>query len=582
MSIRYSAQRDRCPQDELANAGFPQNATPLGMTQLPLPLGIKIEDNSAVRAPYHEYSVSWGHIPTRPPAMMICRLLAVLLLVAGSPAAAAEYHLLKKAIDSITAEELRHHVYTLADDSFEGREAGKRGGRAASVYLEKALRELGCQGGAHGQFYQPFGAGLRNVLGLVPGTHPELQDEVVILGAHYDHIGYGDKDSSNGPVGYIHNGADDNASGNAALLEIAEALYEMPDRPDRSILFAFWDGEEKGLLGSTHWAQHPTLPMEQVAISINLDMIGRLGGDGVEVSGTRSAQSLRQWVSRRNAVTDLKLYFPWKTDDSSDHWPFYELGVPVIMFHTGLHDDYHRPSDDAHLVNIDGMQQVTGLIFRCVHDLASETARHAFRQQSRQEQVTHRQALERTLNRPPPRLGTSWSATDQTEPGVRLTQVDFGTPAQRAGLRVGDRVLKINGQATVGGDGFRRQIQIASPDVTMTIQRAGSTDPLDVPVRLAGPPLRLGISWRTDAGEPDSVTLVRVVEGSPAGRAGLKPRDRIYEVNGQRFSDSDEFAAMASAATLPATLLVERWGRLREVSLVDELAKADAATQRRE
>ena len=527
----------------------------------------------------HRYSAIRGCYAAAPPnqilpAMMIRQLVFVWLLAAGSQVQSVERHALRKALDSITSEELRQHVYTLADDSFEGREAGSRGGRAASVYLEKTLRQLGCKEAAHGQFYQPFGEGLRNVLGLLPGSHPELGHEFVILGAHYDHIGYGDKESSNGPIGFIHNGADDNASGIAALLEIAEAFSELSEPSQRSILFAFWDGEEKGLLGSKHWAHHPTLPVNRLVTNVNLDMIGRLGEEGIEVSGSRSAYGLRQWISRRNAVSDLTLYFPWTTDDSSDHWPFYELGIPVVMFHTGLHDDYHRPSDDAHLVNVEGMQQVTELVFRCVYELVSNPARHRFRDESRQERETHKQVSEQQSPRPPLRLGVSWTANDPNGPGVRLTQVRRGTPAQRAGLKVGDRIVKLNGR-TIVKDRFRRQIQIAPLEVTLAVRRVGRENVVDIPLRLVGPSTRLGISWRADPGEPNSVTLIRVVEDSPAGRAGLKPRDRVYEINGERFSGSDQFSDLVGSVALPSTLLVERSGRLRKVSLLDALSEAD-------
>ena len=502
------------------------------------------------------------------PLALLCSLWVCVLQAEDRP--------LQRALDSITSQELLQHVQKLADDSFEGREAGSQGGRAASIYLEKSLRQLELQGGADGQFYQAFGAGMHNVLAIFPGNHPELKHEVVILGAHYDHIGYGDKITSNGPIGFIHNGADDNASGTAALLEIAEAFSKAPKPPRRTILFAFWDGEEKGLLGSKRWTQHPTQPVEHLVMYVNLDMIGRLGDQGVEVSGSRSALGLRQWISRRNANFQLKLFFPWTTNDLSDHWPFYELGIPVIMFHTGLHDDYHRPSDDAHLINGEGMQQLTQLVFRCVYDLANDTTRHRFRQQSHEERNPDKLAFEKKLTRPPRRLGVSWSAKDSQGTGIRLTKVGSGTAAQRAGLKIGDRLVELNAQSITNGNHFRQQIQTTPAEITLTVQRLGLELPLKIPVQLSGSPLRMGISWRVDPGEPNAITLVRVLADSPAELAGLKLADRIYEINGDQFSGSDQFAGLAHVAVFPVTLLVERNGRLHTLTLRDDPVNVQA------
>jgi len=496
-------------------------------------------------------------------AILIISMLC-LRVVGGQ---AAEHLPFKQALDTITVDELQHHVYTLSDDSFEGREGGTQGGRAAGVYVAKALSRIQCRPGGTNQYFQPFGAGLRNVLGLVSGTNPELRDEIVLVGAHYDHIGFGNKATSNGPTGYIHNGADDNASGVAALLEVAQALQDLPDSPQRSVLFAFWDGEEKGLLGSKHWVEHPTRPLDRVVTAINVDMIGRLSVDGLEVSGTRTAGNLRQWVSRRNMVTDLKISFPWKTNDSSDHWPFYIRGVPVIVFHTGLHDDYHSPSDDAHLINLDGMHQVTELLFRCLVDLADAPAPHAFRHRSRQEGEQQRKHLERKLADAPPRLGISWSHQDQVGSGLLITRVAYNSAAHRAGLQIGDRMLQWNSETVNTTEQFQRLVQMSPTNSVASVQRPNVDQPIHLEIQMSGHPLRLGISWRGDIGEPGSVVLVRVAEGSPAEHSGLKPLDRVYEVNGQRFSNGEHFGELASNAALPATLLVERWGRLREFTL---------------
>jgi acetylornithine deacetylase/succinyl-diaminopimelate desuccinylase-like protein len=174
------------------------------------------------------------------------RAIALTLLALATPMlAASELQAVREACNTITSSELQRHVDVLADDSFEGREAGSRGGQAAGGYLVQYFEQNGLAGaGVDGSYFQPFGNGCRNILGMIRGSDPELQDEVIIIGAHYDHVGYGTRRNSFGPLGYIHNGADDNASGTAALLEVMQAFSKLPEPPRRTVVFAAWDGEE--------------------------------------------------------------------------------------------------------------------------------------------------------------------------------------------------------------------------------------------------------------------------------------------------------------------------------------------------
>ena len=312
-------------------------------------------------------------------------LIALYLVLCLPAYLRAENHALAKALESITRDELRKHVDVLADDTFEGRESGARGGHAAAGYVVKQLQDLKLTpAGERGSYYQAFAGNSRNILAVIEGSDPQLKQEVVAIGAHYDHVGYGTQRNSYGPWGYIHNGADDNASGVAGLLEFAQALNELPQRPRRTILLAFWDGEEKGLLGSKHWVASPTVPLSRLKCFINIDMIGRLTNRRVEVYGTRSAAGLRQLVSHANS-TQLDLDLTWKIKDDSDHWPFFNRGVPVLMLHTGLHKDYHRPSDDAERINQAGLEEVSRLICETVLALANAERLGQFRPESRRE-----------------------------------------------------------------------------------------------------------------------------------------------------------------------------------------------------
>jgi hypothetical protein len=482
-----------------------------------------------------------------------------------------------KARESITSADLKRHVDVLADDSLEGREAGSRGGRAASVYLAREFERHKLKpAGGDGTFFQPFFGNCRNVLGVLTGSDPALRQQYVLLCAHYDHVGYGNRRNSNGPTGFIHNGADDNASGTAALLEMMEAVASLPEPPKRSILFALWDSEENGLNGSRHWTSNPTIPPGSITAAINLDMVGRLRNDRLIVYGSRTSAGLRRLVCEANRDCDLLLDFAWEMNDDSDHHNFFTAGIPVMMFHTGLHEDYHRPSDDAAKINAAGIQRVGRLLFGATIGLADEPVQRSFRAQSRSEFQSTRQSREQPLPPAPSRLGVRWSNESDGGPGLRLDTVVSGSPADRAGLRSGDRVLRFSGEE-VAADRFASLVLAAAGPVEAVISRTGVAEPIKVKLQLAGEPIRLGINWRVDDAEPTLVQIVRIVPGSPAANAGIRVLERVYEVNGQAFSSGSEFARLV-AADGPLQLLVENQGRMRtvEVTPLEPLSKPAA------
>jgi hypothetical protein len=471
------------------------------------------------------------------------------------------------ARESITAADVKRHVDVLADDSFEGREAGSRGGRAASTYLarEFARHKLKPAGG-DSAYFQSFFGNCRNVLGVLPGSDSALAAEYVVLCAHYDHVGYGSRRNSNGPIGFIHNGADDNASGVAAMLETIEALASLTEPPKRSILFALWDSEENGLNGSRHWVSNPTIPLRSITAAINLDMVGRLRNDRLTVYGTRTSAGLRRLMCEANRGCELWLDFSWEMKDDSDHHNFFAAGIPVTMFHTGLHDDYHRPSDDAAKINAGGIERVGRLLFNATVALAAEAPKHSFRPQSRQEFPSTQQGQEQAWAPAPSRLGVRWSAEDDDAgAGLRLDAVFADSAAARAGLRAGDRILRFAGEE-VHRERFAAIVLAAVNPVEAMVRRAGATEPSSIKLQLAGQPIRLGINWRVDDAEPNLVQIVRVVPGSPAAISGIRVLERVYEVNGQGFSWGSEFSRLV-AADGPLRLTVENQGRMRAVEL---------------
>ncbi len=399
---------------------------------------------------------------------------------------------------------------------------------------------------------------------ILPGSDPKFRDQVIVVGAHYDHVGYGQNGLSLGPAGYIHPGADDNASGTATVLELAKAFTILSAAPKRSIVFAAWDAEEKGLLGSKYWLAHPTLPLEHVTAAVNLDMVGRLHDDHVIVFGVRSGYGWRRLLSGQNDDAGLQLDFSWTLKPNADHYSFFERGIPVLMLHTGLHDDYHRPSDVASRINSVGMARVTRLLFAMLYELADRpAAAPGFRAAARYETPDTEKALLEQSEKPADRLGVCWNEDAAVVGGVRVSGVTAGSPADRAGVRGGDCIVRFAGHDIRSDNDFFAAVATAESPASLTLRRPGALKPLQLKVALSGNPLRWGIAWRVDDAEPGVVILTHVVSGTPAARANLRAGDRIYQVGGRDFVDEAGFLRAMKNLSERLPLLVERDGRLR-------------------
>jgi len=310
------------------------------------------------------------------------------------------------------------------------------------------------------------------------------------------------------------------------------------------------------------------VPLDKVRMMINMDMIGRLRNDRLEVSGTRTGEGLRQLVGMHNGNPDLVLDFTWEIEDNSDHYPFFERGIPILMLHTGLHDEYHRPSDDAHLINSEGMERIGRLLLGVIDDAANRDTLPEFRRESRYESPSDSREYEQSLPPLPSRLGVRWSDDSEAAgEGLRIVYVTPGSPAAQAGIQPGDVFTKFNDQELATGDDLRRAVFQAPKSSTVAVDREGQEEPLDIALELDGQPMRLGIAWRTNDAEPSTVMLTRVVPGSPAAEAGLQVRDRIYRVNGQSFGDTSEFLEMATRPDGKIGFLVERDGKLLDINV---------------
>jgi Zn-dependent M28 family amino/carboxypeptidase len=366
--------------------------------------------------------------------------LLVLQLALASSAALAQ-----------TPDHLLDDVKYLSADRLAGRMTGTPGADSAAHYIARRFAESGLTRPAGG-WLQDFaisvgspaahhaGVGeLRgsNVVGILRGRDPTLRSEAVVVGAHYDHLGMGgpfalDPDS----VGVVHNGADDNASGVAALLAIAQSLAAKP--PARTLIFVAFAGEELGLLGSAYYVKHPVVPMAQTVAMVNLDMVGRLRNNRLIVYGTATAKEFPALLDSLDRIAGFDLKAQGDGFGPSDQSSFYAAGKPVLHFFTDLHEDYHRSTDDWPKINAQGLRQVADFAAAAVVALAN-----------RREPLTFVNAPV-TAHRGVPALTPGYGAYLGTVPdmtdtpgGVRLSAVRSGSPAEQAGLRGDDIITRI-------------------------------------------------------------------------------------------------------------------------------------------
>jgi hypothetical protein len=320
-----------------------------------------------------------------------------------------------------------------------------------------------------------------NVLARLKGSR---SDKSIVVGAHYDHLGRGgDGSLALDAQGEIHNGADDNASGTAAVLEIARVLKTGP-QPGCDVIFALWSGEELGLLGSEHWTRHPTVPLEGVAANLNLDMVGRAGDGKLAVLGVGTAAPFQGWLlaDGGRAGLDLQLSDSGQGVGGSDHQSFLKREIPALHFFSGVHPDYHKPSDDVERFEADGTLRVVDLCVRMVRQMSSEPD-FAY-------VVPPAPAGEAQAESA--RLGAGWrvwfgSAPEYSfeGPGLLLSGTSEGSPAERAGLLAGDVITQVGEVQVETIYDFMHALQIYKPgDVVLTrFLRDGS--PHEVRVTLA-------------------------------------------------------------------------------------------------
>ncbi len=346
---------------------------------------------------------------------------------------------------------------------------------AAAAVLREAL--IGGASASLRTDVRATSAEARNVVALLPGANPVLRNEYVIIGAHYDHLGYGGEGSLAPGETAVHNGADDNASGTAAVLEIARRLAAGPGL-DRSVLFIAFTGEERGLWGSAFFVRQPTVDLEEAVAMLNLDMVGRVVEDGLTVLGVGTAAEWNEIVDGANGQLSVPFRIGKSPDGygPSDHSSFYGEGIPVLHFLSNLHEDYHRPSDDWEKINIDGLERVSELTARIAARLATGGADAVALTPIRQAPPSPAGPAQSSSSSGGygPYLGTVPDMTPR-DFGLRLTGVRDGSPAAAAGLRPGDVVVEFDGKPVTDIYAYTYALQAKSPgdEVIIVVERDG-------------------------------------------------------------------------------------------------------------
>ncbi|HPI69482.1 MAG TPA: M28 family peptidase [Bacteroidales bacterium] len=286
-------------------------------------------------------------------------------------------------------------------------------------------------------------SGTRNVVMILPGEIDSLKDEFLIIGAHFDHLGMGGTGSSSRTPDTIavHYGADDNASGIGAMLELAEKFALTPGSHPRSIVCIAFSGEEKGLLGSKYFTENPLIDLGEINAMINLDMLGRLQETNIlQVSGAGTAPRMKDIINSINDTSILKLTVSDEGYGPSDHSSFYAKDIPVLFFSTGAHLDYHTPSDTHDKINYEGMVKVSSFIFEIAEFLASDPERLKFTESGPSTDL-RRQMRRRGLT-----LGIMPDFAGNIKNGLRADLVTPGRPADLGGMKKGDIITAINGK----------------------------------------------------------------------------------------------------------------------------------------
>lgn len=316
-----------------------------------------------------------------------------------------------------------------------------------------------------------------NVIGWIEGTDPKLKDEFIVVGAHYDHLGWGGPTSNyKGKKPMIHNGADDNASGIAALIELARIFKENP--PKRSIAFIAFTGEEFGLLGSNFFVNNSPINLEKISLMINMDMVGRLRNNILYAIGTGSAVELDEIVTTLDEQDTLAITKSESPIGASDQTSFYIKNVPSIMFFTGVHSDYHRPSDDWDKISYDGIEKVVNYIGKVISEVGNRDKKLTYAKTS--SSIDPNNTSGRGMG------GIRFGIVpnfETSKEGLKIAGTTPNTPAEKAGLKENDIITHIDERSVMNIQDFMsilRDHYKPGDDVTVKFIRNGKQQSVKV------------------------------------------------------------------------------------------------------
>jgi aminopeptidase YwaD len=342
---------------------------------------------------------------------------------------------------------IRRDIEYLASPALSGRLTGTAGNDSAAAYIARRYAALKLGGNLQRFIARPPAHNAaspswptQNVFAILPGRDPALRGQYVVVGAHFDHLGTASDNALDPSVkGAVRVGADDNASGTAAVLELARLFAADP--PRRSIVFANFSGEEEGLLGSAYFVDHSPVPLDSVGAMVNFDMVGRLRNDRLIVFGVTTATELPRILDSANATNPLRVAALGDGFGPSDHSSFYAKNIPVLHFFTDSHEQYHRATDVPATINARGEARVVAFAERVVRDIADRPARLTFVRApvAASSSASNRQGSSVYLGSIPDMAGSD-------TPGMRLAGVSPGSPADSAGLKVGDVIVEFDGK----------------------------------------------------------------------------------------------------------------------------------------
>ena len=399
-------------------------------------------------------------------------------------------------------EEMRGAVEYLASQELGGRFPGTRGDTLASEFIADQLRKLKFKRVVKDKknkgYYHDFTYGkteqrtTHNIIAVVPGKDKRLKHEYIVVGSHYDHLGMGGEGSGSrrpDTLG-VHPGADDNASGDAVVLELARHFKKA--RPARSIIFAFFGAEEQGLVGSKQfleWMKHDdrrriNLPKTKdgIVAMVNLDMVGRMRDKAMSVSGTGTSSSFKAMVEEVAGQTGLHVACVPDGYGPSDQASFVAQDIPVLFLTTGGHMEYHTPADVPSTLNYDGMQQTLEFSRELIARLASMPETPDYISVPSSQKMSHAK-FKVTLGLMPDVMGAS------TIPGLRADIVVAGKPAHNAGIRSGDIIQEINGKPLKDINEYMELLAELQPGTTIPVKVLRGEETIVFQVHLT-PPVR--------------------------------------------------------------------------------------------